>query len=405
VVLSGSGWGGGDLVGSLNSVGIVTGNAEVGGYPEGLRAPWFAQNSQITQLQTDVQTLNTELQSLAAKSGVTVADLSSLQTDTQSIVGAGAWLNPQNLQKSISELATAVAGGSDTTQAKTDFNALFTGTNVAQTTIDKTFNDLIETIQDSRVTTTDLSTVATDQGAIQTDLNNLMSGHGAHGEGLFGLGGGQSLGSGLASGLAAASVAITTLPGGGSVGQGLPWGTQNTQLTKLHDDLQKLQSDLQGLATKSGVTVGDLATLQSDSQTIAGAGLRLNPQNQQKAVNKLVSAVANGADTSQAKSDFNALFKGSNVGQDTIDKTFNDLVKTIQDSKVTGTNLTSIAGDKAAIQTDWSNLHNGAGSSGSGSTGGSTGGTTGSTSGSGTGSGTTHRGGFRRFRGFRRFHR
>ena len=113
-------------------------------------APWASQNTQVAQLNTDLQKLQTELQSLALKSRVTIVDITNLTTDGQTIAGAGFRINPQSLQKTVSELATAVAGGGDTTQAKTDFNALFSGSSVAQTTIDKAFSDLVQTIQDSK---------------------------------------------------------------------------------------------------------------------------------------------------------------------------------------------------------------------------------------------------------------
>jgi hypothetical protein len=125
---------------------------------------------------TDIQTLQTELQSLAAKSGLTIADLTSLSSDSQAIAQTPFRINFQNLEKVTSELATAVAAGSSTDQAKTDFNALFNGSNVAQATITKSFNDMVKAIQDSGVTTTDLTTVAADQAAIQKDLANLPKG-------------------------------------------------------------------------------------------------------------------------------------------------------------------------------------------------------------------------------------
>jgi hypothetical protein len=129
----------------------------------------------------------------------------------------------------------------------------------------------------------------------------------------------------------------------------------------------------------------------------------------QKTVSELATAVAGGADTTQAKTDFNALSSGSNVAQATIDKTFNDLVQTIQDSKITAADLTSLAADQAAIQADWTNLRSGGsnstGSSGSGSNGSSGSGSSGSGSSGSTGGTVTHAGGFRRFRGYGRFRR
>ena len=167
-----------NLATSLSSAGVATLPAQAGG-TQGLYAPSTAsQNSQLTQLNTDIQKLQTENQTLAAKSLVTVSDLTNLVTDGQTIAGAGLRLDPQNLDKVVNELVTAVVAGTDTTPAKTDFNALSTGSNVAQTSIDKTFNDLVQTIQDSKITPADLTTLAADQAAIQTDRTNLLNGSG-----------------------------------------------------------------------------------------------------------------------------------------------------------------------------------------------------------------------------------
>ena len=402
-----SSWGGGNnFLGSLASVGVVTGG-EFGGPAGSYYSPWASQNSQIAQLNTDLQKLQTELQSLAAKSGITIVDVDNLTTDGQSIAGAGFWINPQNLQKSVTELATAVASGGSTTQAKTDFTALFNGSNVAQTSIDKTFTDLVQAIQDSKITTADLSAVAADQAAIQSDLNNLPGG----GRGLGGTqaisGGTTSLSSILATSLSRAGVATLPAQAGGS--QALSTSstaTQKSQLTQLDTDVQKLQTENQDLAAKSLVTVSDLTSLVTDSQTIAGAGLRLDPQDLEKVVNELVTAVADGADTTQARTDFNALFSGSNVAQASIDKTFNDLVQTIQNSKITAADLTTLAADQAAIQTDRSNLQNGSGTSVASSTGSAGSGTSGSGSGTAsTGGAVTHFARLRSFRGFSRLRR
>jgi hypothetical protein len=118
------------------------------------------------------------LQSLAAKSGVTVANIESLALYSQSISQAGYHFNPSSLQSVISELAQAVAGGTSTTAAQTAWNNLFTNASVSTTVINNTFNDLVTTITDSNVTTSDLSTVASDEAAIQKDLSNLFPHHG-----------------------------------------------------------------------------------------------------------------------------------------------------------------------------------------------------------------------------------
>ena len=103
----------------------------------------------LAQLQADVQKLQTELQSLAAKSGLTIADLQSLTNDSQAINQAGFYFKAQSLNKAVSELATAVAGGTSTSQAQTDFTALFSGSSVSTTTINTAFSDLTKAIQDS----------------------------------------------------------------------------------------------------------------------------------------------------------------------------------------------------------------------------------------------------------------
>jgi cell division protein FtsB len=399
---------GGGLSASLSSVGVVTspviaqsqsGDSDSDGSS--------SQNPNVTQLQKDIQALQTELQTLSGTSGVTIANVTGLASDTQAISQGGVWLDPQALQKVTSELATAVAGGTDTTQPKTDFNALFSGSSVAQTVIDKAFADMVQTIKDSKVTTTDLQTVATDQKAIQTDLTNLTGGNSDRGEG-FGFGfiagfhegfGGQ-FGQGV-GGLSASlnEIGVVTHPVISAAvpeGPGLGWWlSQNPNFTQLQTDQKALQTELQTLAAKSAVTVADLTNLATDNQTIVGAGLHLDPQSLKTVTTELATAVAGGTDTNQAKTDFNALFKGSSVPQTAIDKTFTDIVQTITDSKVTATDLQTVATDQKAIQTDLTNLfgslHNGEDNDGDSDDSG-TGTGTGSSTGTGTSPGTTRSG-------------
>ena len=90
----------------------------------------------FSKLQTDVKALETELQSLAAKSGLSIADLENLVSDGQAFNQAGFYFNFQSLDKVVSELATAVAAGSSTgqAQAQTDFTALFSNSSVSSAT-------------------------------------------------------------------------------------------------------------------------------------------------------------------------------------------------------------------------------------------------------------------------------
>jgi mucin-22 len=366
VVLSGwGGDGGGGLIGSLAPLGIVPGAGEFGSFELGEHGGSPTTNSGLTQLQTDLTKLQTDTQAVTKASGTTIADLNALVNDSQALATAGFRVNATNLEKVTTELATAVAAGSDTTQAKTDFNALFTGSSVTQATIDTTFADLTQAITDSGITTAEITAISTDQTAVQTDLTALGGHHGFFGDddgplGIgFGLGGFE--GGSLAASLDAAGVPTSLGSSSSFEGLGLSgfdhrglWGATSAQITQLQTDVTKLQSDTQAVAAKSGTTVSDLSAIATDNQAIAAAGLRLNQTSLNKATAELATAVAAGSDTTQAKTDFNALFTGSSVTQATIDAAFTDLTKAIKDSGITTAQLTAIAADQTAIQTDLS---------------------------------------------------
>jgi hypothetical protein len=160
-----SNWGN-SLVQSLESVRVVLGPVVVADPSPPTRV---SQAPQLSKLQADEQSLQAELQGLAAKSGVTVADVDKVGTDSRAFAQAGYWFEGQGLEKAVTELAMAVAGGGDTTQARDDFNALFNGSSVPQSAVDAAFDDLAQIIKDSGVTPMDLTAVANDEAAIQTD--------------------------------------------------------------------------------------------------------------------------------------------------------------------------------------------------------------------------------------------
>ena len=168
------------LLGSLSYVGVVTSSVVSTTVPippmlppislPPVAASATTTSMPVSKLGTDLQTLRVELESLASKSGVTIADLQSLTNDSQAIAQVGFTFGTKSLNPVISELAIAVAGGTSTSQAQSDFTALFSGSKVSTTTINGTLTDLEQTIKDSAVTTSDLSTVAADEAAIQADL-------------------------------------------------------------------------------------------------------------------------------------------------------------------------------------------------------------------------------------------
>ncbi|WP_076351736.1 hypothetical protein [Paludisphaera borealis] len=370
-----SNWGGADLLGGLSQIGVVTTVLDAGG-PRGGQTQSASGASQTSQTDTDWQTLQTKIQGLAAKSAVTVADLSALTSDSQAIATAGGGLKTESLQTVLGSLATAVAGGADTTQAQADFNALFSGSKVDQATIDKTFTDLVQTIKDSKITTTDLTDFAAAQAALPNKLGGPMNVTGFPGApgGFNGAGpGGNALTASLAN------AGVTALPT--TTATAIPSSTSTapaggTQSSQLQTDLDKLRTDQQAVTAKSAVTSDDLDQLKTDSQNITTAGLNFDPKTLQTAINNLVTAVAGGADTTQAQTGFNALFAGSSVSQTVIDKTFTDLVQTIKDSKITADDATLIAADQTAVQADFAALPQGGavGSVGQGGFGGGFGG-------------------------------
>ncbi len=71
----------------------------------------------------------------------------------------------------VNELATAVAAGTSTAQAEADWNALFAPSGAPQPVISQFFADLVQTIQDSHVTSADLATVASDETAFIQDVD------------------------------------------------------------------------------------------------------------------------------------------------------------------------------------------------------------------------------------------
>ncbi len=376
---------GGGLSGALAAIGIVNDDG-------GMTLSRLGQSNTdptLAQLQTDQQQLQTDLQAVSNGSGVTVADLAAINADEQALAKDGFALDPAALQKVVSNLASAIASAaSTTTPDQTAFNALFTSpTTAQQADIDKAFTDLVKIITDSHVTTSELQAIATDQTNIRKDMANLPGGGGVA-DGPASLTGSlANLGIATTSSTAVGQPVVQAIGGGAGTFLSRMGGmggmrsnrvyltSQNalntttatattaavpsTQTTALNTDAQKLQTDQQTLAAKSGVTVADSKALKADDVAIAKTGVLLDAAALKNVENEIVTAVNNTTpDTTQAQSDFNALFANSGVPQATIDQAFTDLVKVITDSKVTPTDLATIAADQTALQADQANLKN-----------------------------------------------
>lgn len=136
-------------------------------------------NTLFANLKTAMDQLRKDTQAIAANSGLTVADIMALTNDSQTIAATGASIDSSKLEAAVNSLAYAVAGGTDQTQAKADFAAVFSGTAVPQATIDKTTADLVQAITDSKVTTTNLDTLKTDKANLDAAQKALSeSGYG-----------------------------------------------------------------------------------------------------------------------------------------------------------------------------------------------------------------------------------
>ncbi len=405
-----SDWGGGSLLASLNYVGVVTSPVVTSTQTGDDAGSAASQSAAYQQLNKDLQTLATEFQTLAGNSLVTVADLQSLATDTQAIAQAGFHFNSTTLQPVISELATAVVTpGSSTTTALNDFTALFgSSSGVSSTVITTTFTDLVTVITHSGVATGDLTTVAAEQAAIQTDLSALSGGSSPRegagewlnsfqsspvliqpfGEGHAGEAGSSLLGSLTYVGVVTSPVETSTQTGD-DMGEA---ASQSSAYQQLNTDRQTLATEFQKLAGNSLVTVADLQSLATDTQAIAQAGFHFSATTLQPVISELATAVVTpGSSTTTALNDFTALFgSSSSVSSTVITTTFNDLVKVIGDSAVAPGDLTTVATEQAAIQTDLNNLHgtgaSGGDCNGSNSSSGSTSATSGTITTSGSGS-------------------
>jgi uncharacterized protein YukE len=340
------------LVGSLTSIGVIAGLE-----PGGLRAvdgsSLDGASDQDSPLATALDKLSSDLQAIAAKSGVTLNDLRDLLADERAIAEAGFRPDATALQDAVGKLATAVASGADTGEAQAAFNALFADSSVGQETIDKAFADLVQTIQNSHVTADDLQTIADDRQAVQTALESLdreRAGTSPSGPGGSLLGTLADLGI-VGDGLGYAFGAPSGHPLADPTGS-LP----SESATSIDTDMTRLRDDLEAVSAKSGVTVAGLKGLAADERAIAQASTPPDAAALQDALKALATAVADGADTAQAKADFAAAFAGSGVAQETVDQAFNDVTQTIQDSHITADELQSIADGRQAVQDELSSL-------------------------------------------------
>jgi hypothetical protein len=336
----------------LTGIGIMTASVQVQTASTG---------AGTSQADIDFQAVANEFVSLSLKSGITVADLADLDSDFLAIAEDGPSVTDHALASVVSELANDVASGTPTTQAQADFAALYSGSGIPSSLIDQTFSDLVQTIDDSHVTTTDLATVAADETAFANDANAQSGGDESVQQYFSGAGASyqgysymvsppvDSTGSALSNLGVLTDQTPTTVVGAGV--EEVFWAPGTS--TQLISDEQTLQTELETLAEKSGVTVSDLSNVDSDDEAIiailtSGNRSGSNPAGTQTAVAELATAITSGASTAQAQTDFNASFVG--IPSALLDKTFEDLAQEIEDSHVTAADLAAVTTDTANVQ-------------------------------------------------------
>lgn len=113
--------------------------------------------------------------------------------------------------------------------------------------------------------------------------------------------------------------------------------------------MDKMKADGQTMMAKSGVTIADMMALASDASAIMATGAKIDMAAAEPVMNQLARAVLGGTSTDDARTAFYALFAGTSVKQETIDKTFADLTGAISRSNLTIADLDLIAADRAAI--------------------------------------------------------
>jgi hypothetical protein len=156
----------------------------VGGPFAGTAGPGGAQNSQLTQ---DIRQLRSDVQAIRRESFVTVGALTALRSDFQALAEVGLRPDRRLLQAFENDLLTAVAaantGGTTLTPAqlgalRTQFTHVF-GPSASGSSnpalITRAFNDEVNIVEASNVTTADLGAIAAGQAKIRAGLGSLSS--------------------------------------------------------------------------------------------------------------------------------------------------------------------------------------------------------------------------------------
>lgn len=148
---------------------------------------------------------------------------------------------------------------------------------------------------------------------------------------------------------------------GGSAGA-CSGGVAGVQDAQLAAELKTLRTDVNSVLSGSTVTDAQRLALRTDLDTLADADFKFDKATLGPVVDSLLSTLADGTYDSDAtvaaanKDAFTALFAGTTVSQDTIDKTYTDIVAIARNLNISTDELTTLSADRAAVQASLTRL-------------------------------------------------
>ena len=328
--------------------------------------------------------LQTELHSLALKSGVTVSDQTALsdalQADLKDVAAtvrttAGTTALTASLTTLKADLTSLAKGGTGAASIATveaDELAVLSAAGVSTAHLAATKTALDAYLADSGLTATDVTTVYADQQAI-LNATPTRSRFGLGFLNLFGRGNPASTATTQAPTLDQVSLVLgipigtlnslasrqrRTAPTGATTGLGTTTGTP----TAYQQAVTTLQADLHALALQSKVTVGQETTLADDVRADQAAiTARPNRQALNTALNKLTSDIqsevaAGTFNLNTIQTDETTILNlygvpqgTSNTDQPSIDKTLGDQAAIVAASGITAAQLQNIYNDEQAV--------------------------------------------------------
>jgi len=150
--------------------------------PSSTSAGWHGRNSggnsKNSALQTALQNLSKEVQTIELASGTTVGELTAIQAAFQTLGSDKLFPNSYSgLQSFENSLVTQSAAGTLATNQATllsQFIALYTSTPTSSQTTDLTtaYNALAAAVTSSKINSTDISTLSTDWSAVLAAINS-----------------------------------------------------------------------------------------------------------------------------------------------------------------------------------------------------------------------------------------